>query len=313
MKILLYNTYHNGDLFFNQSIVRTLCKKNPNHSFTVVCRYNSYIFSEIQNLTISHDVQEFISRESNLYFVIDNETIAINIWIGALFMNPAITNTTLPDLECNMSGYVKAFQSVLFHIHHELDIKIEVDEYDTMTYMPIIPKTDMSLFQDWYHNRDTTRTYVFYYNYLPKSGQYIPIQNHDVFVFELANIYPHHTFLIPTISPELEMKLHESDIKNVIDCYKQFGLHENITCDNLCALERILQVCDYSIHFDIGACFYYLNQSSITSKNTIIHVGKDSYYYDNMYTNYSDFLKHKWTFLQADDAAGVHLKLKDIL
>ena len=56
-------------------------------------------------------------RYIDLYFLIDHETIAINIWIGAFSTHSSITKATIPDLECNMSGYVKAFQHVLQHIY----------------------------------------------------------------------------------------------------------------------------------------------------------------------------------------------------
>ena len=53
MIIHLFNNYHNGDLFFNQPVIRNLCINNPDISFVLFCRYNTYIFKDIPNLTVN--------------------------------------------------------------------------------------------------------------------------------------------------------------------------------------------------------------------------------------------------------------------
>lgn len=313
MKVFLYNLYHNGDLLFNQPIIRNLCSNNPDHSFTMFCQYNSYMFKEIPNITVSHDLNLFVNRPTfELYFMVDNDTIAINMWIGSLATHSSITQMNIDQVDCNIPNYVVAFKRVIENIQETHPILLTMDDYKEECYEPIIPTADIPLFWEWNQTRSPLSKLIFYYNFLPKSGQYVPVLDHDELVLELSKAFPQYIFLIPTISNELEIEIQGQGITNIMDCSKSFDCHENITCDNLAKLEMIVEECDYSIHFDIGACFYYINKKSSQSKNTILHVSKGSRYYDSIYSSFS-YLQHKMRHVQANHAADVYLKLQDIL
>ena len=81
MRIHLFNHYHNGDLFLNEPIIRNLCKNNSEHTFTMFCNYNSYIFKDIPNLTIS--LQNPYPNGSQFYYF-SSDILVINIWVYAL-------------------------------------------------------------------------------------------------------------------------------------------------------------------------------------------------------------------------------------
>ena len=112
MKILIYNHFHIGDLLFNQPIIRNLCNNNPQHTFTMYCNYNSYIFKDIPNLTV--DISGIFPRPPNIFFdMIDPNTISINMWIAAIASYKDITKLDLKDIECNIHNYVIAFKKMI--------------------------------------------------------------------------------------------------------------------------------------------------------------------------------------------------------
>jgi hypothetical protein len=309
MKIFLYNAYNNGDLFFNQPIVKNLCVMNPNHSFTMCCRYNSFIFSDIDQLVITHDMTPFMHHIHVPFFMIGPDTLAINLWIGALAACPEITNTAVARIECNLEEYVRSFQKLLNYIEQQTNHPILLQDFDLDTYLPVIPRVDISTFLVWKSTQ--TKTLVFYYNYQPKSNQTIPVTDHDSLLYELCQFYPNCMFIIPSVSVALEERFRKNNLFNYLDCTK-FDCKEDSTCKNLAMLEAIREECNYSIHFDIGACFYYINTKSITSKNKCIHVGANDYFY-NRFITYYPFLKDKVQYLEARHVSDVYLKLQDIL
>jgi len=309
MKIFLYNAYNNGDLFFNQPIVKNLCVMNPTHTFTMHCRYNSFIFSNIDNLTVSHDMTPFLHHIHSPFFIMNHDTIAINLWIGALASCPDITHTTIPRIECNLEEYVQSFQRLLHYIKQQIGISISLEDYYLNHYVPVIPPVDISAFLTWKSTQ--TKQLIFYYNYQPKSNQTIPVTDHDSLLFELCQLYPNSIFIIPSISTILEDRFRKHGISNYLDC-RQFGYIEDSTCRNLAWAQTTLEHCDYSIHYDIGSCFYYINIRSAKSNNKCIHIGTTDYFYKKFVTYYP-FLMDKVQYLEARHVSDVYLKLQDIL
>jgi hypothetical protein len=167
-------------------------------------------------------------------------------------------------------------------------------------------------FIDWNNNRTDKRRLVFYYNYHPKSGQTIPIDNHNLFIIEIAKVFTNYIFLLPNFSQDIEQLIINHSITNIISCEKKFNCKEDITCKNLCMIQKILDHCDFSIHFDIGACFYYINNNTISSKNIPIHISTSEYYTNNLYKN-SINIKNKANVIISTNVVDTYLKLEDIL
>ena len=308
MRIHLFNYYHNGDLFLNEPIIRNLCKNNPNHTFTMFCNYNSYIFKDIPNLTIS--LQSPYPNGCQFYYF-SSDILVINLWIYALSYCENITSFNLSHLECNLPNYVIAFKRMLEYIYTNHHIKINFDEFFE-DILPVVPDTDISQFIKWY-NRRTDKKLVFYYNYSPKSGQTIPF-DHDRLVINLANNFPNYIFIVPKFTEIMCNYINNKgrDSSNIISCEEKFNCIEDITCENLCKIQKIIEQCDYSIHYDIGACFYYCNKSTLTSKNIPIHISINSFYYNNL-TSISLPIKNKTKLLIANNNNEAYLKLHDIL
>jgi len=311
MRIHLFNYYHNGDLFLNEPIVRNLCKNNPEHTFTIFCKYNSYIFKNIPNLTIN--LQTPYPNGYQFYYF-SSDILVINIWIYALSLCENITTFNLSQLECNLPNYIIAFKRMLEYIYVNHQIKINFDDFSEDIYLPIVPDTDVSQFTIWnsiINNINTCRKLVFYYNYSPQSGQNIPV-DHDRVIINLAEYFSNYIFIIPKFSEIMRNYINNKDSSNIISCEEQFNCIEDSSCENLCKIQKIIEYCDYSIHYDIGACFYYCNKSTITSKNIPIHISINSFYYNNL-TSISLSIKNKTKLLIANNNNEAYLKLKDTI
>lgn len=313
MRIHLFNYYHNGDLFLNEPIIRNLCKNNPDHTFTMFCKYNSYIFKDIPNLTISLQVPY---PNGCQFYYFSSDILVINIWVYALSLCENITSFNLSHLECNLPNYVIAFKRMLEYIYLNHQIKINFEDFSD-DILPIIPDTDISQFTNWNNHRinsNPNQKIIFYYNYLPKSFQTISSEDHDRLVINLANSFSNYIFIIPQFTEIMRNYINNKgkDLSNIISCEEKFNCIEDITCENLCKIQKIIEQCDYSIHYDIGACFYYCNKSTLASKNIPIHISINLLYYNNL-TSVSLSIKNKTKLLIANNNNEAYLKLKDIL
>ena len=307
MLIHLFNNFHNGDLLFNEPVVRNLCKNNPHHTFVLFSQYNSYIFKDIPNLTVQLEMQ----YNNNFFFtIINQEHIVFNLWVGALASQYHITGFDIPSLECNIPNYFTSFKKILTYINETYHFNINFDNYSENTYLPKLPDTDISDFLSWKENRDNNNKLVFYYNYLPQSNQQIFTEDHSSFIINLASNMPDCTFIVPKSSPEI--KNYTLAHKNLIICEEQFNYKEDITCENLIKNQKILEHCNYSIHFDIGACFYYICESSKTSDNTILYLTKNTGYYNILRSAYKDISK-KTILLLSNNVEDAYLKINSII
>jgi hypothetical protein len=312
MKIYLYNLFNNGDIFFNQPVIRNLCINNPEHEFTMFCKNNSYILSDIPRLTTHSTISNFVNRVYDLFFFIDENTIGINVWIGALAAHPNITNTSLEKIECDLEEYVFAFNNLINYIKVQHNINIKLDSYDSLIFSPRIPPVRTNEFDEWYHARNDTNKLVFYYNFYPKSNQKVPVVDHDTLLKEIIREHSLMTFLLPTISDELDEFIKKNKITNVIDCSKQFNCPENITSETLSKFEKIAERCNYSVHFDIGGCLMYCNDKLHLGNNTVLHFSVTDFFYKRLIKNCPK-IQSKVMFVDAKNVSEVYLKLTDIL
>jgi hypothetical protein len=312
MKIYLYNLFNNGDIFFNQPIIRNLCMNNPDHEFTMFCKNNSFILSNIPRLTTQLSVSNFVKNVYDIYFFIDENTIAINVWIGALAAHHNITNTTLEKIECNLEEYVFAFKNILNYIKNQHNISIALDDYSISEFSPILPPVCIDEFSTWYDGRKDNNKLVFYYNFYPKSNQKVPVIDHDSLLKELLKEHSSIIFILPTVSQELEEFIKKNGITNVMDCSKQFNCPEKVSSEALSKFQKIAEKCDYSVHFDIGGCLFYCHDQLHLTKSKVLHFSITDFFYKRLVKN-CPAIKDKVTFMEAKNVCEVYLQLTDIL
>ena len=295
MKLHLFNLFHLGDLFFNRPIVQNIVTSNPSCEVHMYCLYNFAMFQDIPGLTV-HLAQShpkwYILQQNLPFFKIDDDTIAVNLWIATLFTN-ASSGYTQDQIECQFYNYQIALSNVFRSMMGYMNVSLSLSILNKTELIPTLPPVPMDAFTSWYENHSSSRL-VFYYNYNPKSGQPVPFSNHTPILIRLATEYPNTLFLVPSAGPEL------SSIRNIIDCEKEFGYGPVESGENAIQLSNVADVCDYSIHFDVGACFYYLNRNLYCSKHTVLHVAVHDYYYRNLVSNLptEDPVRNKIRYIQ---------------
>jgi hypothetical protein len=318
MKVHFYNYAHNGDHFLVQPIVRNLCLNNPDIDFTLYCNYNTYIYSNIPNLKIYIAALYPPPTDCTFFRKVDDNTIAFNLWIGALlfgfYQKHVNSNTTLHDIECSMAEYMNIFRHLLEYVKNTYNISLNFEKYSEDKYLPIIPECNISLFHEWNKNRTNTKKLIFYYNYQRRSGQILPFYEHDDFIINIAEQCPQYIFILPMFTQRLDDYVKskpEGDV-NIINCEKMFNCIETISCENLCKIQKICNQCDYSIHYDIGPCLYYVNNETPTSKNIPIHVTAFPLYSKNILADCPK-IRTKTIVVEAHNPHEANTKLREIL
>jgi hypothetical protein len=166
-------------------------------------------------------------------------------------------------VEMNPISYQDAIIHFLSELKKNCDIHFNYTPLSPIEVLPKIPNTNIDLFLKW--RKINKQPLLFYYNYLPKSSQHIPCMTEDehmCVILHILTINPDYKILVPKYQG-----LHP----RIISCETTFNCVETSTCENVYKLTKIQSLCDYSVHFDIGACMTYMNTDFFTRRNTILH------------------------------------------
>lgn len=314
-KIIFFNNYHIGDLLFTKSFIKQFCELNDNYDISLLCSYNSFLFSDIKNLNIimpsiennykndkfnggtnepinniyiNNDVYKYYKNiinnifiETNLYtnlnyYIYNNEIIFINTWIGIDYYK------YVKLLECNLINCNKYYNYIINDINNEYKLKINL--INNLDLMPSIPYTNIDDFLNFISiNKKKT---IFYYNYYPNSNQSFTNINHEYNIKSLSIKYTDY-IICCAIKPDY-------NANNIISI-EQFGYNKDITCENIAKALYCAMNSDIVFSFDIGSCFYYLNDLlEQTFKGIWFHVACTDKYY-NIIANI-DIIKKKIIF-----------------
>jgi len=309
MKIIFFNDWHIGDHLFCKSFIEQFCELNKEFDISLIISYNSFLFSDIKNLNIItpsiniqytdnnfnghlYDPINNIIVNNNLYIyyknIIDNfgkkknyhiyndEIIFINVWIGA-----ADNFDFALSIECDLSKCNNYFNNIINIINNDV-LKIKL--INNLDMLPSIPYTNIDNFINYIAiNKKKT---IFYYNYYPNSGQSFTNINHEYNIQSLSIKYNDY-IICCAIKPEY--------IANNIIFIEQFEYNKDITCENVAKSLYCAMNSDIVFSFDVGACFYYLNNLlEQTFKGVWFHVACTNNYYKNIAN--SDIIKKKIIF-----------------
>lgn len=279
MNIFFFNLWHIGDMFFAQPGVKCVCQSNPGQLFHVLCRYNTNLYESIPNAKIvldtdAPDLVHALEQHQPLYGRINEDTIGINTWIGAMF--PKYGH----DIECNPLKLFVVMQDMIRSINQEygLSLKYDMDTFPLYRRLPDLAdgRTGVARFEEWIQLHPQ-KPRIFYYNYFAMSGQIVQINmmsEHDDIIRAIAGIFKDAYIIVPNFTSQMP--------DNVIHCDNVFGTVPTKTCENITHMAMIADACDVSVHYNIGACFYYMNCSKGPTTSTKIHVcaGHTRYYFD---------------------------------
>jgi hypothetical protein len=304
-KILFFNKFHIGDHLFCKSFIKQFCEINKNIDISLLINYNSFLFSDIPNLNIIissinknynnnliiNDIDPLnISNINNndfiyhstiinnfnetIHYIINNDTIYINLWIGTA---RNIQNLSTDNIEANVIECNKYYNFIINFINNNYNLNINliknIDEF------PIIPYTNIDNFLNFKLNKKI----IFYYNYKPKSGQSFDNINHEENIKYLSNKYKDHIIccaIKPTYYNNNIISIDNFDYKIDITC-------ENVAKSYYCALNS-----NIIFIFDVGACWYYLNDEFQEKfKGIAFHITNFTNYYNKLNNNYKNTSK----------------------
>jgi hypothetical protein len=274
MKIILINTWHNGDALFSQPIIKKFIALNSsyNHIFEIHIKSSLFIYKDIPNVTrLTNDTTY------NLHvtpYKLDIDTLIINFWIASWWQ---IVPRKEPYIdECNLRYLDKTFKVIINHINQKHNLNLQFTE-DTTINEIVLPYSNIEKFI-LYKNQHM-KYFLFYYNYLAKSGQKVSFQNHDNILLQLATTFKNIIIVVPNLSSHLK-----NQVSNILDCSLMFDCQEDYQCENLTKLLYIASLCNLTVLYDIGACFYYCASLPNNDMN-ILHFGVSDFYYKKLILN----------------------------
>jgi hypothetical protein len=305
--IVLYNVAHLGDILFSQKLVKNIAESNPQYKFYYAINYNYFIFKDINAIeTIGIEKYPELASMRNVPFcLLDDETLMIHLWIGAMTLFNA---HKINEIECNGWKIIRYLREKLGSLNARFGTDLKLNEYDHVQALPSLPKADIDKFLIWKESNKSQL--IFYYNFLPKSGQCMPVANHDDVIIDIAMKHSSRCVIVAKASTDLISRLRDRNITNVKFCDTDFDCVETTHCENLCQQSEIAGHCDVSIHMEIGACFYYCNDALMSTKNKIIQIGNRSYYYDQFKLNYDEMeFANKVTLIVCNNNSDIERQL----
>jgi len=271
MNIIFHNIAHTGDFLFSKSFIKQFCEINNDLNISYLANYNSFLFSDITNLKIitpnkensytdtefngNYDPLQNIVITNTLYdnyikifnnkfennnFTIINNNIYIKLWIGDC-NNKLLTQ----QLECDIVNCNNYYNYIIKNINSIYNLNINLIE--NIDLLPIIPFTNIDEFLSFRKDK----IIIFYYNYNPNSQQNINA-NHEENIKKLSNNFNNY-IICCAIKPIY-------NASNVISI-ENFGYIKEPSCENIAKAYYCAMNSNIVISFDIGACFYYLNQN----------------------------------------------------
>jgi len=280
MIYLFYHFGHIGDTFHSQQIIQNIIRCNSDKDILFYIPNNQFIQNDISNnLLIAND------KTANIIDVLEKNHK--DPYILALQCDTIITiqlcankfiNYGIDICEMNPISYQDAIIQYLIEIENKSGIHFNYIPLSPTELLPKIPTTNIDSFLEW--RKVNTQPLLFYYNYLPKSSQQNPCMTEDEHlsvILHLLTINPDYLVLVPK---------YVGSNPRIISCEKMFNCIETNTCENIYKLTKIQFLCDYSIHFDIGACEIYMNTDFFIRKNTILHFNTNGSGYADIIYNF---------------------------
>jgi hypothetical protein len=265
MQYIFYHIGHIGDTFHTQRIIQNIIHCNPDKEILFYSPNNQFIQNDISNNILiknedsKHiiDILEKIHKTPYTLIVQMDNKILIQTGINKLI------NHGYGIKEMNPISYQEEIIKYIEDINKNCMIHLNYIPLSPLELLPKIPATNVDSFFQW--RKVNTQPLLFYYNYLPKSSQHTSCmteEEHISVILHILSINPEYTVLVPK---------YDGSNPRIICCKSKFNCIESITCENVYKLTKIQSLCDYSVHFDIGACMTYMNSDFFTRINTILH------------------------------------------
>jgi hypothetical protein len=297
MNIIFYNSAHNGDLLFSKSFIKQFCDNNTDLNISYVMHYNSFLFSDINNLNIiipnnddkyNYDFNGYldpiktINITNKLYidyinffknnfdnnnYTIHNNNIYIKLWIAN-----CTSNYNMLDLECNIININKYYNNIInnININYGFNIKL-ITNFDLL---PNIPHTNI----DKFLLLKKSNKIIFNYNY--NSNSNINHENNLIYLSQKYNNVNIKLFIGNSLDLECNI--------NNINKYKYINNNTNNIIINNGFNINIIS--NFNLLSDIphtNKIIFYYNYNPNSGQNIYANHENNLIYLSQKYNNYT--------------------------
>ena len=296
MKIIFSNNCSVGDVYFSQPFIKNIVENNPDNDYYIYHQTCSYYFTDILKIKDVNKIPELkellyqvFNFKINLYDLVNiqnmssyvyrydktNNILLICTWLGCI-------RNKYPMLECNMISYNNAYKLFINDINKDLNFDLKYNDKLSLDVYPSVPILDIKKYRE-FKDKNFNKNIIFYYNFLPFSGQSYPVKNYDEHNEIIKNLSENNIVVIPhkqSYKGNTENVYFADDFLENVEYYdaKNFYYHAQMAYES-----------DYSIYFDLGRSFMSMNKTFIednnNNNNIRIHITNNEYYYNSLNNN----------------------------
>jgi hypothetical protein len=170
-------------------------------------------------------------------------------------------------------------------INNEYKLNLYYDGSINRNLLPIVPELNIEQFHKL--KQLSNKKIIFYYNFMPESGQGCPIKNqleHNEIIIMLSST---HIVIVPHMDNDLCNYIKESKITTIIFADELLNTLVDTTCKNLYYYAQIANESDIAIYHDSGRSFMYLNKIFIDNMNNNLklHITPGDNYFNALNNN----------------------------
>jgi len=260
MKIILFNTLRNGDLFFTKEFIRAIVNKNPAHKFSMLCRQFFSLYDDIKNLEVIKrpDIADFDTKPEDIdyhkEYYIKDYTLYINVSVSVKKEGGHIHTHCHAALNDCMNDH---FERIIKEANAlEFKPKLVFDKLTPVEYTPAV-LDNMKMSDIPVEVRSILKNpCVFYYNLNAISVANINSIDNDKNIEAIANKYSGYTVI--TAKPT---KITLANVKALSD----YNITEDVDGKNLLMYAYIASFCPIVISMDTGGSQVIFNRYTLTS------------------------------------------------
>jgi FkbM family methyltransferase len=294
MKVIFSNNCSVGDIYFSQPFIKNIVENNPDNDYYIYHQTSSYYFTDILKIKDVNKIPELKEKlyqvfnfKINLYDLVNiqnmssyvyrydktNNILLICTWLGCI-------RNKYPMLECNMISYNNAYKLFINDINKDLNFDLKYNDELSLDVYPSVPILDIKKYRE-FKDKNFNKSIIFYYNFLPSSGQSYPVKNYDEHNEIIKNLSENNIVVVPhkqSYKGNTENVYFADDFLENVEYYdaKNFYYHAQMAYES-----------DYSIYFDLGRSFMSMNKTFIedNNNNIRIHITNNEYFYNSLNNN----------------------------
>lgn len=262
MKIILFNTLHNGDQFFFKEFVRAIVNNNPAHKFFMICRQFYSLYNDVPKLELIKrpDIINFNTSTAedvdySKKYYIKGDTLYINASFALKEPDKfQVYTCPVPIIECANNELESIINGVnTLNIEPKLVFKkLTVIEYtpSVMDGMKIedLPSEIQSAIKT---------PCIFYYNLAMLSSSH-PGKDDNKNIEAISTKYPGYKVIVP--------KETTSKVQNLISL-SSLNIKEDINGENLLIYAYIASFCPIIISLETGGSQVIFNRYTLRTNN----------------------------------------------